>query len=160
MALDQGMKIVLPFKLSDYPVGSYLYFFKKVKIQKDSKTRKSGEVRHFWDYAYSKIKVTHHVPGGRTFSGLVGVEGDDSNEGFDPKEFRNGHNEGHFIIPEWLFLGIKGLGEPSRVVDKLSIILNDGTGNGELNHIVKTCKTELKNHYHQKVPWHKYNQSR
>jgi hypothetical protein len=155
--MDFKTKITLPFSAKDYPLGSYFYFFRKQKIRVDNKTRKSGERKFFWDYTYARCKVTHIVEGR---FGLVGTEGDNSNEGFDPKEFRDGPHEGHFIIPEWLFLGIKGLQEPESVVQKLSIILNDGTGHGQLNHIVKTCKTENKMYGRQEVPWHRYNQSK
>ena len=156
------MKIKLPFTLKDYPINSYFYFYRKQQIQVDPKTRKPGEKKYFWDYTYCKCKVTHHVVNsdfnrkGQIEIGLVGVEGDNSNEGFDPQEFRNGHNEGFFIIPEWLFLALKKNKEPDQIIDKVNMMLNDGTGNVELNNIVRTCKTETKRWGSQKVSWNKY----
>lgn len=158
-------RIKLPFTLKDYPVGSYFYFFRKQQIQIDPLIRKAGEKRHFWDYTYCRCKVTHHVVNsdfnrkGQPEIGLVGSEGDNSNEGFDQQEFRDGHNEGFFIIPEWLFLGIKRDKEPTKVIDKVNMILNDGTGHFELNNIVRNCKTQTKRFGRQKVSWNQYNKN-
>lgn len=155
--------IKLPFTLKDYPVGSYFYFYRKQQIQVNPAIRKSGDKRYFWDYTYCKCKVTHHVVNsdfnrrGQPEIGLVGGEGDNSNEGFDPKEFRNGHNEGFFIIPEWLFLSIKKGTEPKEIIDKVNMILNDGTGHYELNQIIRDCKTETKRWGQSRVSWGRYN---
>jgi hypothetical protein len=118
------MKPKIKFSIKDFPIGSYLYFFRVVQIQVNPKIRKSGEKKFFKDYAYSKMKVTHYC------GNLVGVEGDDSNEGFDCTEFRI--HGGFFVIPEWAFLGLKGKDFNHHNLDykqKLTVLLNEGTGN-------------------------------
>lgn len=143
------------FKMEDFPIGSYLYFFRIVDIQVNPQTRKSGEKRHFKGYAYSKAKITHYVG-----NSLVGVEGDNSNEGFDVKEFRK--YGGSFVVPQWVFEGLKGIPSTYKfnlsIEQKLNTLLNDGTGNHDLNTIVKETHTEI-NFYHSKAPWNKFNKA-
>lgn len=127
----------LDLTLQDFPIGSYLYFFRRCSIQKNPYKRKIGEKRFFQDYAYSKLKITHHV----ISSQLVGVEGFNSNEGFDCEDFRE--DIGAFIVPEWLFLALRN--QPYYVQrltsrQKLMLLLNAWRRDlVELDDVVKTC---------------------
>ncbi len=83
---------LLNFSIKDFPIGSEIVFFRKCQIQVCPYKRQKGEKKFKEDYAYSILKVTHHVG-----KNLVGTEYDNSNEGFCVKNSRIG--EGFFILP-------------------------------------------------------------
>ncbi len=123
-------------KLSDFPINSKVFLFRKVKMK--NLNRKKGERKYVEVWAQYESTVRNHLS-----NKVISLKEDDIDSGWS-LDF----NSRAFILPETVLEAIKG--NPTNAKIHLMVLLRDYPNAFDIEQIVKKCNYALER------PWSNY----